>query len=131
MSSTYRPYTPPRDFTQAQQTWLRRAFNAVKDAWEAGKPHETLQVLHSEPERLEGGMLVFADGSDLNYGSGPGLYLRGEDNDSWMSVGQFVGFSPGSITVPTETANIRGSTLNVGSSDTVTIQGTGELILLG
>lgn len=87
MSSTFRPDTPPREFTQPQQTWLRRVQNAIKTAWEAPKPHETLQVRYSAPERLEAGMVVYADGVTWDPGSGEGIYRRNKGNTAWVFVG--------------------------------------------
>jgi len=35
-----------------------------------------LEVLHSEPERPQDGMIAFADGTDWNPGTGAGVYAR-------------------------------------------------------
>lgn len=42
------------------------------------------QVLYKEPDRLTDGMLVFADGTSWNPGSGRGLYERRASN--WQKL---------------------------------------------
>lgn len=74
MSTTYRPTSPPSDFTPAQRLWLQSELQAIKRAWEAEKPSERLQELHAEPERLFEGLIVLADGTDWDPGSGVGVY---------------------------------------------------------
>lgn len=92
MSTTYRPSTPPSDFTPAQRQWLERELQAIKRAWEAEKPSERLQELHAEPPKLFEGLVALADGTNWNPGSGVGIYvyLGGE----W----QFLGVPSGYVT---------------------------------
>lgn len=44
-----------------------------------------LKVLHVEPTKPRNGMIVLADGSDWNPGSGAGFY--GRSNDVWVLLG--------------------------------------------
>lgn len=87
MSSTYRPDTASREFTPQQQDWLRRSFSEIKRAWEDAKPSERFQTLHAAPAKTFGGMVVNADGTDWDPGSGAGLYLRDEANTEWVFLG--------------------------------------------
>jgi hypothetical protein len=75
VSTTYRPSTPPSDFTLPQRQWLERELQAIKRAWEAEKPSERLQELHAEPSKLFEGLIVLADGTDWDPGSGVGVYV--------------------------------------------------------
>ena len=86
MSTIYRP-TEPIGFTLEQADWLRREMRAIKDAGEAAKPYERLQILHAAPERVFAGMVIYADGSDYNPGAGAGVYRRSEDNTTWVHLG--------------------------------------------
>lgn len=43
-----------------------------------------LEVLHVEPVRLRDGMVVYADGSDWNPGSGDGFY--GREGGAWVKL---------------------------------------------
>jgi hypothetical protein len=43
-------------------------------------------VLHVAPKKPRKGMLVVADGSDWDPGSGAGLYLRNEANTAWLFI---------------------------------------------
>lgn len=111
---------------------LREEFARLEKALNEPQDFDEYRVLHASPTRLRKGMEVLADGSDWNPGQGPGKYVRNEANTAWVFLGYGdPSFSPGSFTVRDETANLRGCTLNITASDTVTLEGTGELILLG
>ncbi len=47
----------------------------------------TFEVLHAEPPQMYPGMVVVADGSDWNPGSGAGMYRRNANNASWTFIG--------------------------------------------
>lgn len=47
----------------------------------------TFDYLHAEPDKLVGGMMVAADGTDWNPGSGAGMYRRNEANSAWVFLG--------------------------------------------
>ena len=86
MSSTYRAGHVPDDpkalvgFMRAELAKLEQALNAAQGSLE-------LVVLHSEPGRMRAGMVVAADGTDWNPGSGAGVYRRSEANDAWVHLG--------------------------------------------
>lgn len=87
MSTTYQPDLGWPEFTPQQAARIRRELDAIKRAWEADKPSERLTILHAAPERLEAGMVIYADGTDYNPGSGAGVYRRSEANDAWVHLG--------------------------------------------
>ena len=86
MSTTYQP-GEPQGLSPEAAAWLRQELMAIKEGMERAKPYETLQILHAEPKRLSAEMVVHADGSDWDPGSGPGLYRRSEDNSGWVFIG--------------------------------------------
>jgi hypothetical protein len=45
--------------------------------------HVTWEYLHAEPEKVSPGMVVLADGTDWDPGSGIGFYRRSDDNATW------------------------------------------------
>lgn len=65
--------------------WVREHFERLQTA--LGEPQDqlTLRVLHVEPERYSEGMLVLADGTDWDPGSGAGLYIR--RGGAWVLLG--------------------------------------------
>lgn len=46
-----------------------------------------LPYLHVAPDKTEPGMIVNADGTDWNPGSGAGTYRRNEANSAWVFLG--------------------------------------------
>lgn len=87
MSTTWVPQEFFEGFTEEQQITLRTAFRALQEGLERAKPYDTLRVLHAAPSKVFAGMLVNADGTDWNPGSGAGLYLRNEANTAWSFAG--------------------------------------------
>lgn len=64
---TYKPtYTGDAD--------VRREFEAIRKAATRSEPFLQLDILHAEPEKRQAGMIVYADGTDWDPGSGEGLY---------------------------------------------------------
>ena len=53
--------------------WAMREFVKIRIALDAGKARE-IEFLHVEPAKLREGMIVGADGTDWNPGSGQGIY---------------------------------------------------------
>lgn len=51
----------------------------------AGLEHVLLQVMHVEPAKPRNGMIVLADGTNWNPGSGAGFY--GRSAGSWVKLG--------------------------------------------
>lgn len=61
----------------ALRSWLQRQIVDITNALQNGNPESvTLQELHAEPDKYRDGMVVFADGTDWNPGSGRGAYIR-------------------------------------------------------
>jgi hypothetical protein len=87
VSSTYQPANVSPEFTEEQRRWLEQEFSAIKRAWEADKPSEELTVRHASPTKVMAGMLVYADGTDWNPGSGEGVYRRNAANAAWVFLG--------------------------------------------
>ena len=57
----------------------------IANELETGVSSVVLVELHAAPERLEDGMVVLADGTDWDPGSGAGYY--GYQNGSWTFLG--------------------------------------------
>lgn len=96
MSTTWTPQEFFEGFTEEKQITLRTAFRSLQEGLERAKPYDTLRVLHAAPSKVFAGMLVNADGTDWNPGSGAGMYLRNEGNTAWNPVGEAI--STGSFT---------------------------------
>lgn len=58
----------------------------VRNALESANNFLSLTVLYAEPETKFTGMVVYADGSTWNPGSGEGLYRRSLA-DTWVHLG--------------------------------------------
>lgn len=86
MSTTYRAGQVPED-AKALASFLRGELARLERALNAAQPFAELQVLHAEPERLRGGIVAYADGSDWDPGAGAGVYRRSEDNTTWVHLG--------------------------------------------
>lgn len=71
---------PHKDFA------LHAEFMRIEQASQRADPFLLLQYLHAEPAKMRAGMIVLADGTDWDPGSGAGLYRRSEDNASWILV---------------------------------------------
>jgi hypothetical protein len=67
--------------------WCVRHFQRVAAMWGADVDSVTLVVLHAAPAQTRPGMLVIADGTDWDPGSGAGLYRRNEANAAWVFIG--------------------------------------------
>ena len=61
--------------------YLAREFAKIRAAFNSVHSHD---ILHAEPDRPEDGMIVYADGTDWNPGSGEGLYER--NNGAWVKL---------------------------------------------
>lgn len=67
----YAPDPVPNDPTQLQN-YLQRELNKLQNAVNAGTH---LEQLHAAPDKPRSGMVVYADGTDWNPGSGEGAYI--------------------------------------------------------
>ena len=86
MSITYEPGRVP-DEKDALILFLSNEFAAIKAALEGASVNEELVILHAAPTRTRKGMLVYADGTDWDPGSGAGVYRRNEANSAWVHLG--------------------------------------------
>lgn len=69
----------------ALSRWVREHFERLQRHLQAPQDSVTLRVLHVEPARVTEGMVVLADGTDWDPGSGAGLYIRREG--AWVHLG--------------------------------------------
>lgn len=76
MSHTYKAGDDMPPEMRAEHNRLERALNDPQ-------PDYSFKVAHGEPNRIRGGMVVFADGANWNPGYGAGLYARNEANTAW------------------------------------------------
>ena len=65
--------------------WVREHFERLQTHLQAPQDALVLRVLHAEPVRYSEGVLVLADGSDWDPGSGAGLYIR--RGGAWVHLG--------------------------------------------
>lgn len=65
--------------------WVTRELESVRKEFEDTKALE-LRTRHAAPEKPRAGMLVYADGTDWDPGSGEGLYVYTEAG-AWEVVG--------------------------------------------
>ncbi len=77
----------PRGFTAEQTRWLRDLENEINKGFASARDFTGLKYLHAAPTRTFAGMVVMADGSDWDPGSGAGMYRRNEANAAWIFVG--------------------------------------------
>lgn len=85
--STYVPGNPPDGDLKTLVAFLRQELSSLKRELERSQPLIELDYLHAAPARLRAGMVVLADGTDWNPGSGAGMYRRNEANSAWNFVG--------------------------------------------
>lgn len=87
MPSQYQPRTAPvfdnKDLQQST-SYLLRELNDISDAF-SGVQDIMLQELHVAPNKVMKGMIVLADGTNWNPGSGKGFY--GYDGSTWRYLG--------------------------------------------
>jgi hypothetical protein len=87
--STYRAGFVPDAETREEFARLEKSLNEAQPSLE-------LVILHAEPERIRPGMVVNADGTDWDPGSGEGTYRRDITNTSWVPT--WVGGGSGTVT---------------------------------
>ncbi len=83
---TYRAGQPPQEPAQVPD-FLRTELASIEQAANRADPQSELIYLHAEPARVRAGLMVLADGSDWNPGSGEGVYRRNAANTAWVFVG--------------------------------------------
>ena len=65
--------------------WLVRELRSISQAWEQSSRYLMLDTLYAAPERLIEGMVVKADGTAWDPGSGAGFY--GYRGGAWHFLG--------------------------------------------
>jgi hypothetical protein len=66
---------------------LAEMFARLERALNEAQPSFSMQVLHAAPNRTVAGMVVIADGTDWDPGSGEGMYRRNKANAAWVFIG--------------------------------------------
>jgi len=79
----YEPETVPDDVDLLD--WIGRELRRVASEFAAGADHINLPELHVEPLKPRTGVVVLADGTDWNPGSGAGFY--GYRGGAWQLLG--------------------------------------------
>lgn len=67
--------------------WCLRQFLKVAEALSSEVSNTTYTVLYAAPTKTRAGMVVYADGTTWNPGSGEGLYRRNAANSAWTFIG--------------------------------------------
>ena len=72
--STYQPGYVPDD-TAMMANFLRQELIGIKQALETGSDALYLTTIYASPGKVKEGMLILADGTQFNPGSGGGVYV--------------------------------------------------------
>jgi len=80
----YEPETPPVGVPTVLGTYLSREFRRISDAFVV-VDNVKLRELHNEPDKPRDGMVVLADGTNWDPGSGAGFY--GRSAGAWVLLG--------------------------------------------
>ncbi len=72
--------TDPREIVK----WVFDELRAIETAMQVAAESVYILALHAEPARPRNGMVVYADGTDWNPGSGEGFY--GRENGAWVKL---------------------------------------------
>lgn len=75
------------DDPAALPAYLRRFTTQLIAALNAPQKFLEYEIQHAEPSKIRAGMIVYADGTDWDPGSGAGGYRRNEANNAWVFVG--------------------------------------------
>lgn len=70
----YRPSKPTVTTLEGLRQWVEDEFMSIQGHTAQREDILDMRSLHVEPTRPRTGMLVFADGTDWNPGSGEGFY---------------------------------------------------------
>jgi hypothetical protein len=81
---TFKAQQVPPDPAALPQS-VARIQLAIEQAAHRPQPFLEVETLHAEPERVREGMVVLADGTDWNPGSGAGFY--GYYGSAWVKLG--------------------------------------------
>lgn len=80
----YSPESPPNSLDELR-AYVLRELQRISGTFQAGVDAIYLPTLHSEPAKPRNGMIVLADGTDWDPGSGGGYY--GYYNSAWQFLG--------------------------------------------
>lgn len=80
----YQPRNPPSDPSGLAQ-YLKDELASISFALSNQVPYVYLQVLNVAPDKPRNGMIVEADGTNWNPGSGAGTYMRRAG--AWVKLG--------------------------------------------
>lgn len=84
----FQPDRPaPTDSVGRLADWCLRQFIKISEALYTPSGNVTFTVLYAEPSKVRAGMVVYADGTTWNPGSGQGLYRRNVANSAWVFLG--------------------------------------------
>lgn len=64
--------------------WIQGELEEIARSLNSGVQTRQFNPINSEPEKLTDGMVVYADGTDFNPGSGRGLYER--KSGAWVKL---------------------------------------------
>lgn len=81
-TSDYFPDTPPDQASPEMRRYLVGELERIADRVNSGII--LLATLGAEPDRPEDGMIVYADGTSWNPGSGAGFY--GRESGAWVKL---------------------------------------------
>jgi hypothetical protein len=83
---TFVPLDVPADVGQSRP-FLQTLQRLIRSAAFRAEPYMQLEVLTASPDKTFAGMLVYADGTNWNPGSGEGVYRRDNANAAWDFLG--------------------------------------------
>lgn len=70
-----------------QDDTLKTRLNELEEDWSRGNKVWNFAQTTSEPARMRARMVVYADGTSWDPGSGEGLYRRNNANSAWVFIG--------------------------------------------
>lgn len=83
-ANRYQHSIPPEDYRQLLE-YIERELASVSAAIDSAHNGD-IDILYAEPIRVYPGMVVYADGTTWNPGSGEGIYRRSLAN-TWVFIG--------------------------------------------
>lgn len=81
--SRYVPSAVPQSLSRGLRAWLANELRRIANSLDCVN-NLTLEPLAAEPARLSDGMVVYANGTDWNPGSGAGVYAR--ESGAWVKL---------------------------------------------
>jgi hypothetical protein len=82
----FTPGQPPQDLAGLVR-YVGTEFRRLAESLAGNQDSIRLKPLYAEPTRMYPCMLVYADGTTWNPGSGEGVYRRNLANSAWVFVG--------------------------------------------